>query len=178
MSTGAVKIRLDWDRTAMHLPVREFIDLHFGPEPGYPFGRKGLQMAGAWRQLAGDDTPGMLILDGDVAVDPFDVAVMLLAIDADPCSVLTAPARIWPVSTGAPHWVWGHGRGEFTQEDVDDPDRFSFCFTYLPAVLIGKCTGLPEWEFPHVDREVARVARENGIPIRVVDGCSPKHVNF
>jgi hypothetical protein len=175
----SVKVRVDWDHTAIPLRLREhhFHTVHVAPEPGWPFGRKGLALAGAWHQLAGPLTAGLLILDGDVAVDLVDVGVMFLAIEADPDAVLVAPVRLWPTSTGLDSWVWGHGRGSFSQADPDDPDLFSFGFTYLPRKVV-EGTGLGELTYPMVDQAVAAAARDMGVPVRVVRDCTPKHLNF
>jgi hypothetical protein len=172
-----VQVRIDWDRTAIPLRARGFHILHIGPEPGWPFGRKGRALAGAWRQLSTPTADGMLLLDGDVAVDPLDLAAMRAAIDAEPTAVHVAPARLWPVSTGQRAWIWGHGRTRFSQDDPDDPDVFGFSFTYLPRALIEGCA-LDRWAFPGVDRRVHQRAAALGIPVRVVRGCWPKHLNY
>jgi hypothetical protein len=175
-----VTIRMDWDRTAIPLRLPQFRVVAFGPEPGFPFGRKGAALAGAWRQLATPAAAGMLILDGDVAIDPADVRAMFTAIDPAPDIVHVAPARLWPISTGQPGWVWGHGRGRYTQDDHDDPDVWTFCFTYLPRQLIEACvkTGLETWAYPSVDRRVHQLAAELGVPARTVRGAAPKHLHY
>lgn len=170
-------VRLDWDRTAIPLRLRGFYTLHIAPEPGHPFGRKGLALAGAWRQLSTPAAAGMLILDGDVAADPVDLAAMLAAIHREPESVCTAPARLWPVSTKASGWTWSHGRHRFTQEDVDDPDLFGFCFTYLPRPLC-ELPALARLAYPNVDRTVMLAARRMKIPVRVVRGAHVTHLNY
>jgi hypothetical protein len=175
-----VSVRVDWDRTALPFTIASFYVIHIGPEPAYPFGRKGLALAGAWRQLSGRKTDGMLILDGDVAVDLLDLARMRSAIHMEPGAVHTAPVRLWPASTGQRSWVWGHWDKEMSQDECAAPRRFSFGLTYLPQRLIGSCirAGLEEWSFPHVDRLVAAQAVKDHVPVRVVNGCSPKHCHF
>jgi len=176
-------VRLDWDRTAIpvtfsHIQVRT---LRIHPEPGWPAGRKGLTLEMAWRQLASPDAAGMLILDGDVAVDPGDVVAMFLAVDAAPDDVHVAPVKLWPVSTQEASWKWAHGKGGWdSQEPCGDPDYFSFCFTYLPRRLVAACIrgGMKSWTFPHVDANVSRIAREQKIPARTVPDCHPKHLHF
>jgi hypothetical protein len=174
-------VRVDWDRTALPLPLR-YHRLRVDPEPGYPFGRKGRQLAAAWRQLAGPEFDGMLILDGDVMIDPADHQAMLAAIDERPGIVHTAPARIWPASTKRPGWVWSHwaGTGPSQIIDTDDVDWFSFCYTYLPAELITRCirAGLRGWRYPGVDMQVSQQARAAGIPVNVVLDCTPKHLHW
>jgi hypothetical protein len=175
-----VHVRVDWDRTAIPLKLPAFHTIRIAPEPAHPFGRKGLALAGAWRQLSGNKTDGMLILDGDVAADLIDLAAMRAAIHVKPEVVHTAPVRLWPASTHQPSWVWAHWDREMTQDENPAPRRFSFCFTYLPRALIGACikAGLETWTFPHVDRLVSAQAEREKIPCEVVDGCSPRHLHF
>jgi hypothetical protein len=173
-------VRVNWDRTMIPLPLRGFYTLHVGPEPDYPFGRKGLAIASAWGQLAPPGAAGLVILDGDVAVDPRDVAEMLAAVDAEPGAVHVAPVKLWPASTKKDRWVWGHGKGQFTRDDPDDPDVFGFSFTYLPRKLLEATikAGLSEWTYPNVDRLTRRTATQLRLPVRVVRGASPKHLNY
>jgi hypothetical protein len=176
-----VCVRMDWDRTALTYKLPAFYTIRLGPEPAHPFGRKGAALAGAWRQLSGSSTDGMLILDGDVAIDLLDLAAMKASVHVEPDAVHIAPVRLWPASTREKSWVWAHWEDQMTQEsDVPSPRRFSFCFTYLPRRLIGSCirAGLEDWTFPHVDRLVSLQARKDKIPVRVVDGCSPRHLHF
>jgi hypothetical protein len=176
---GIVQVRVCWDRAEIPLRV-DFHIVRIGPESGYPFGRRGLALVSAWRQLAAVDTPGMLVLDGDVAVDPVDYAAMLAAIVAEPAAVHVAPVRLWPISTHVADWVWGHGRAVFSQDDPDNPDVFTFSFTYLPRALIEACitAGMGEWTYPGVDRRVCEQSRTLRVPVHVVRGAAPKHVNF
>lgn len=173
-------VQVDWDRTAITLPIR-YHRLHVDPEPGHPFGRKGRQLAAAWGQLAGPEFDGMLILDGDVAIDPADHAAMMTAIDARPGIVHTAPVRIWPASTKRPGWVWSHWPGQASQELETAGIRwFSFCYTYLPRALITRSlrAGLRGWHYPGVDTKVCEQAQAAGISVNVVGGCWPKHLHW
>jgi hypothetical protein len=176
-----VMVRLDWDRTAPpRICPRGFYACHVDPEPGHPFGRKGLQLAAAWDTLAGPAVAGMVILDGDVAIDPQDLAAMLAAIELEPGAVHVAPVRLWPASTKQARWVWGHGRGGFSRDDPDDPDTYGFSFTYLPRRLVEACirAGLHEWAYPHVDARARQVSQRMGLAVRVVRAASPKHLNY
>jgi hypothetical protein len=178
---GTICIRVIWDRTAIPLPLKGFYSVHVGPEPGYPFGRRGLTLAGAWQQLSCAASLGMLMLDGDVAVDPCDVAIMMQAIGSNPDVVHVAPVKIWPVSTKRGQWVWAHSRDDNSQDDTDEPIGFGFSFTYLPRALIESCieAGLRSWAYPWTDTNVSKQARELGTRICVVrNGCSPKHLNY
>lgn len=173
-------VRMDWDRTAIPLRLPGFFTVHYGPEPGYPFGRRGLAMAGAWAQLATAEAAGMLTLDGDVAADPADVAGMKGAIHAHPDLVHVAPAKLWPVSTGHSSWVRAHGAGVFTQDDPDEPDVWTFCFTYLPRRLLEAAVkaGLATWTYPAVDRRMHTLAGELGITARTCRTAAPKHLHW
>lgn len=175
-------VRLDWNRTAVPLRIGRygFYTLHVDPEPGHPFGRKGLQLARAWATLAKPGSAGLVILDGDVAVDPQDLAHMLAAIDGEPDCIHVAPVRLWPVSTKLDRWVWGHGAGRFSRDDPDEPDLFGFSFTYLPAALVRSCIvhGMKTWAYPDVDANTRARARALGLPVRVVRGAAPKHLNY
>jgi hypothetical protein len=177
-------VRLNWNHTAMDLRMAsKFFTIDINPEPAYPLGRKGLVLASAWNQLTDPQVTGMLILDGDVAIDPLDHEHMLRAIDKEPHdAVHTAPVRLWPTSTHHGTWVWGHGRnGRYSQEDTDDGiDSFTFCYTYLPRQLIEACieSGLPAWAYPRVDRNVCRQARALAMPVHVVRDAQPKHLNY
>lgn len=175
-----VCIRVDFDRKFIPLNLERYHSVHVMPEPEYPVGRRGLVMASAWKQLsAGAD--GMLCLDGDVVIDPIDHAAMFAAIDKESTAVHVAPVKLWPISTHLDGWVWGHGQdGRFTTKDPARPDIFTFCYTYLPRQLIEACikSGMEEWYYPGVDKQVSRVCHETGVSIRVVWGAQPKHCNF
>jgi hypothetical protein len=175
-----VCVRVDWDRTAIPLKLPHFHTIRLAPEAAHPFGRKGAALAGAWRQLSGRNTDGMVILDGDVAVDLLDVAAMRASVHVKPAAVHVAPVRLWPASTHAQGWHWGHWDDAPTQDLVGNVRRFSFCFTYLPRDLIGRCirNGLEQWTFPHVDRMVSLQAQAAKTEIVVVEGCTPKHLHF
>jgi hypothetical protein len=179
-------LRVIWDAHHVKFPLRiigaNIKELHVQPEPAQPFGRKGLALASAWKQLAEPAMAGLLLLDGDVVIDPHDYLMMLTAIHTEPDAVHIGPAKLWPVSLNSlPGWAWGHCKnGQFGQEMTEDPDFFAFNFTYLPRrvieLAIGK--GLKGWQFPNVDTNMSRVAREARIPMRVVKDCHPKHMHY
>jgi hypothetical protein len=183
-------LRIDWNRTAVQWPGLHYFPFHHlcvDPEPGYPFGRKGLALATAWQQLAAKDTDGLLLLDGDVAIDPADLAAMYGAINSARQIVHTAPVKLWPRSTKwRTSWVWGHMTGmppEQGQDDLGDEHpgyRFSFCFTYLPRELVAAAirAGLRQWQYPHCDEKVHQLAARMTMPVRLVRGATPKHLNY
>jgi len=180
--------RLIWEKSGppfpFHMPRTRWHDLYLCPEPGAPFGRKGRAVEGAWKQLAERGTNGLLLMDGDVVIDPLDFAGMLTAIAQAPELVHVAPARLWPASTQQDSWTWAHwadGHGQ-TQHWTDTPDRFSFNFTYLPRKLIVRAMQhkppLNTWQFPNVDQRMSQVAKECGIKAKVVPNCWPKHLHY
>lgn len=182
--TEIVCVRSVWDHTGLpapRFPGVRLHELHYGPEPGWPFGRRGLALATAWQQLE-QGAAGMLVIDADVAFDPCDMKAMLEAVKLEPGAVHLAPIRLWPASTMRSSWVWGHHSGMPGQllEVLEDPTAWTFSFTYLPRRLIEACdrAGWSRWTFPAVDTRVAGVAAAVDIPVRVVPDCWPKHCHF
>jgi hypothetical protein len=153
-------------------------DIVYGPSDKHPAGRRGEVMLGAWEGYSDRGTAGMLVQDGDTVIDPADYFAMVDSIHAWPDCVITAPVRLWRKADTA-GWVWAHWKGQASQELVFDPDFFCFNFTYLPRRLLEAAAkkGMRSWAFPTVDTRMARVARETGIPVKVVR-CMPKHMNF
>jgi hypothetical protein len=178
-----ILVRVDWDRTAIplgRLPGR-WHTLHLAPEPDYPFGRKGLALLRTWQQIQlSKQEAGLVILDGDVAIDPVDYHAMMRAIPKEPGAVHVAPVRLWPKSTQRSDWYWAHHRGEASQEPCDDPTVFSFNFTYLPRALLDACrqAGMAKWTFPTCDSHVTEVAAKMHLPVRVVHDATPKHLHY
>jgi hypothetical protein len=88
--------------------------------------------------------------------------------------------KVWPVSHLGQNWVYGHGRGLFTQEDIDDPNMFSFSFTYLPRTLIQGMidAGAEDWYYPVVDLSTWELAKRLGVKVRVARDCQPKHMHW
>jgi hypothetical protein len=168
-------------RKGDYLRNAKFFPIHVTPEPEYPVGRKGLMMASAWETLGKRaNCDGMIVLDGDVAVDPTHVAAMFDAIDADPQVVWTAPVRIWPVSTHRADWVWAHWKDRASQNLDNDPLWFSFCFTYLPAQLLNFAIakGMKTWVYPRVDANVSAQAQKLGVKARMIEDCFPVHLHY
>lgn len=177
-----LRLRVIWNNAVPATPFMGFRDLHVMPEPEFPFGRKGLMFCRAWEELGpSNGANGMLILDGDVAIDPHDSRAMHQALYAYPECVWVAPVRLWPISHLGREWTWGHGKhGQFTQEDIDDPDMFSFSFTFLPAALCEALdeSGAKHWTYPQVDLQTWELATSLGIKVRVVRDCQPKHMHW
>lgn len=183
-----LSLRIIWDRNVIPLRHNDlgFHQLHISPEPGHPFGRKGLAIATAWQQISTRTAGGLLLLDGDVVIDPADLAAMHAALSSDPESVWTAPTRLWPISTKRATWVWGHKTGMPEGEQQGDPGdtdprfRFSFCFTYLPRRLVDHCIkqGMRTWAYPHCDMRTHQHAARQGFKVRIVPDCWPTHLNY
>lgn len=184
-------LRMAWQGETLTPGMAPFRTLTVSPEPAYPFGRKGLVLASAWRHLRESSRDGVLVWDGDVAADPVDLQAMLGHAGSEKDAVWTAPLRIWPRSTHLPAWVWGHRQAlppetpvarklERWQADVSNPDWFTFGFTFLPGALMESCcdAGMDEWCFPNVDTRVRMKAKELGIRVRVARGCHVVHLNF
>lgn len=184
-------VRIIWDRQVIPLPHKDlgFHQLHVPPEPGRPFGRKGLALQAAWEQITTPTTAGMLLLDGDVMIDPHDLAVMHKAINSDPARVWTAPVKLWRAAMreAGGGWIWSHmtafPRDQGQNDDWDEHElfRFSFCFTYLPRRLLEAAvrSGLKTWAYPHCDMRMHQLAARLDIPVQIVrDGCTPKHGNY
>lgn len=185
-------VKIAWMGKTIASVEQPFHVIHVSPEPEHPKGRKGLTMASAWRQMSTADDAGMLVLDSDVAIEPTDLLSMVHHIGSDLGAVWTAPVRLWPRSTHLPSWVWGHRKPlpdgvpqeealRLWQCDIDDPEWFTFCFTYLPRRLVEKAieVGMKDWHYPYVDRNMHLLAKSEGIAVRVVrGGCHPKHINF
>ena len=146
-------------------------------------------MSSVWKTFADHKTTGITFYDGDVTIDEMDYRVMLSSIMEDPEAIWTAPVRIWPHRTNFPDWIWSHrrdlrpGDDPLTewQKDTDDPDLWSFGFTYIPARLMNTAidNGLEEWVYPKVDVEMSLLAKKEDIPCKVVRGdCHPKHLSL
>jgi hypothetical protein len=170
-----------------------FHDIWVRREAQYPKGRKGLVMASTWKQMASLTDEGYLTVDADVAIDPVDLNTMIQHVASDRESVWVSRVKLWPVSTHFPTWVWGHRKAipdgitdpqeimRLWQQDVDDPDYWTFCFTYLPRALMEAAikAGLRTWHYPNVDKNMHELAKAKGFKVRVVRGdCFPKHINF
>jgi hypothetical protein len=178
--------RIVWNHQQGDLPVVRYKDLvnirfhtvHIDPEPGFPAGRKGLQLAGAWHQYgckADANAAGMVTLDGDVAIDPGHVLEMSHAIAADPGAVHVAPVKIWPSGTMREDWCWSHWNTAPSQEWNVIPRYFGFNFTYLPRALLERCAkdGLASWTYPNCDSCVSQRARDGRFRCKLVPMSAP-----
>ena len=184
--TRMLLVRLCWNDS--DIPCRlasRFHRIDVKPSDEFPAGRKGMCLARSWLQLAADDCQGMLVMDGDMACDPYDLAAMVQAIDARPDEVNIAPARLWPVSTKMKTgWVWNFGCNRtYSQVDDDDPDlvnRWTFCLSWMPRALLESAieAGLEDWRYPGVDVRMCRLAEDLGLRVNVCWESRPCHMNY
>ena len=178
-----IMVRVNWDNTALAIPTPgKFHDLHVNPTTDYPFGEKGKVLANTWKQLNVDNNmDGMLILDGDVAIEPIDFTNMLRAIHDHDKMVVIAPAKIWPKSTKRKEWSWAHWSKDPSQTlETDNIRWFSFNFTYLPKKVIEQAIqdGMVTWAYPRCDMRVSTAAFTAGVSVFVAQNVFPKHLNF
>ena len=178
-----IMVRVNWDNSALNIPTPgKFHNLHVNPSVDYPFGEKGRAIAGAWKQLNADNKmDGMLILDGDVVIEPTDLVNMLQAIHHHDKMVVVAPTRIWPKSTKRKDWSWAHWSKEPNQTlETKNIRWFSFNFTYLPKKVIEQAMqdGLATWMYPRCDMRMSDAAFNAGVPVFVAEAVQPKHLNF
>lgn len=169
-----------WWRDGDYIRRAKFHTLDLRPDIDHPVGRKGHALSVAWRALGRGQAAGMLILDGDVIIDPTHLGAMMAAIDSDPECVWVAPVKLWPVSTHRRDWVWAHWETTPSQQIDQVAGWFSFCFTYIPGPLIDAAirAGMGRWVYPRVDAGVSKVARRIGVPGKVVAGCFPVHTHW
>lgn len=196
VSINLICIKVLWEGSGEKRKVASlnapFHDVLIRQEPEHPKGRKGLTISRAWEQMHGPDDSGLLILDGDVAIDPVCLNTMVQHIASDREAVWTAPVKLWPKSTHLPSWVWGHRKPpppdmkqediiRYWQMDVDDPRWWTFNFVYIPRSLVKAAQehGLETWHYPNVDKNFHELATELNYRVRVVRGdCHPVHINF
>jgi hypothetical protein len=176
-------LRVNWNNSSPSIPIPgDFHILNYGPSPDHPFGEKGKALAGAWKQLDPEnEMDGMLILDGDVAIEPLDLTNMLAAIHEHGNMVVVAPARIWPISTKRKDWSWAHWVNKPSQIlEIENVRWFTFNFTYSPRKVIEQALndGLSSWTYPRVDKRVADAAFKAGIAVYVATDVKPKHLHF
>lgn len=184
-------MRLAWKDQFAGRTHPSFREYSVYPTNEHPNGQKGLLLANAWNNISKPTSDGLIICDGDVVIDPSDYSQMLGHIVTDREAVWTAPVRLWPIATQFPEWIWAHRKMVNTnrpvaevvrdwQEDIEDPEMFSFCFTYLPRRLMEGAikTGLKDKIYPGVDWFMWDTAKSLNIPVKVVRGCYPKHLNY
>lgn len=126
----------------------------------------------AWGRPDQADSPGLWVIEHDMAVDPGDAAVMLAQIEATPDQVIAAPYLCWPAST--------HLDQPFTLPDIFDGwPRFGLGCTYLPARLLRAADAeLAAWHYPEVDYRLSQAAHAAGIPVVTLRGGHVKHLHY
>ena len=179
-------VQFVWIRPVVTYPAHLIHPLVLRPSPGYPHGNKGAAMRSVWLRYR-THHPGIVFIDGDVAVDPWDIREMNRAVLRYPEDVLTGHAWLWPASlrTGEPvpshrTWqgqdaVWGTTRPDGTC------DYFSFNCTYIPNRLFQRVEDQQAWGrliFPWADTRLSEIAAQSPrIPIHYVPQVRAKHLN-
>lgn len=131
-------LQLVWGRPWVRLPDWLFSVRIPGP-PQYDSGSKGAVIRTAWQRFQAD-SPGVVVLDGDVAVDACDVVAVESAIARDPGCVWAVACRMW--RQAAP---------DEALRQVPDSDEW--------RAAVGECPDA-EWLGPGPDGQaVARVRR-------------------
>ena len=186
MSQRIVWTQFVWKRhPAVHLPP-QIQPLYIDPQPGYPHGHKGRVMRQAWRRYQ-TQSPGLVFVDGDVAIDPWDIRAMNTAIRQRSEAVHTGWAWLWPVdpvheSPMASHRSWHHGEAMWGATHPDGRvDYFSFNCTYVPNGLFAYVEQTQQWDrlvFPWADTRLSEMAQQAQIPAYVVSECRPKHIHW
>jgi hypothetical protein len=181
-----LKFRINWNHeNHPQQAMRVFYTIHVDPSPEYPFGQKGKCIYNAWKGLADPTgqptTDGVIILDADVMIDPDMMSKMETAVHNDPDWVHVAPVKIFPISTKFQTWCWAHWSDYKSQVlEYDNVKWFSFNFTYLPRAVITKAieTGLKDWRYPVVDKNMAIAANKIGVKVNVLKDVYPVHLNY
>src|SRR5512146_2566976 len=92
-AVNLICVKVAWRGQTVASLEQPFHLIEVNPEPAHPKGRKGLVLASAWRQMANDKDVGMLIVDGDVVIEPTDLSTMIGHVLSDVRAVWTAPTR-------------------------------------------------------------------------------------
>lgn len=174
-------LRMNWEQKSPLPNPGQFRDIVLHGTPEWPTGQKGLAIGRAWSVLAKDYTEGLIILDGDVAADPYQIALFGDYITSDPAAVWTAVVKLWAKSTHRATFMYGHGRDGYSRErDVKDPNTFTFCLTYMPGNLVELClkAGLLNKVYPGVDMFCAEVAQQNEIKVKIAEQVEPVHLHW
>ena len=161
---------------------RHFYQVDVFPEDGFPFGRKGKVFTDTWNQARNSAVKyqGMLVIEGDVLIDPHDYNQMLKAISTNVDAIWTAPVKVWPVTTKGKDWFWCHWSTDTSQTLDKYPLHFGYNFTYLPKQLIELAieAGWDKWDYWTDDSEMPKIAMRNKIPVKVPEDCWPKHLHY
>lgn len=179
--------QLVWKRPVVRLPDH-IHPLMIRPETGYPHGNKGRVLRQAWRHYR-QVSPGIVFVDGDVGIDPWDIQAMNQAVRSNPNAVWTGMAWLWPMNPiqEPPHashrtWVNNHAQWGATHANGRQIDYFTFNTTYIPNELFQRVETQKKWRdlvFPWADTRLSEIATESPrIPAYLVPKCQPKHLNW
>lgn len=175
-----------WRHPVVHLPP-QIHPLLIKPSLSHPHGNKGMVMRQAWLTYR-THSPGIVFVDGDVGIDPWDIRAMNSAIRSDPTTVWTGVAWLWPGNpvTEQPklsHRAWRGADAQWGAQNSDGTiDYWSFNTTYIPNGLFERVERTHRWRdlvFPWADTRLSEIAQEPPrIPAYVVPTCRPKHLNW
>ena len=176
-------VQIEWNHWRI-ASVRPDHILRVAPLPDQPRGRKAALMAEHWTQIRDQGWAGVIWQDPDIVCDPDDLDAMREQARDYPSWVGVAAHKLWPASTMRDGWVWAHGimagdRPVMSQRMQPRAEWFALGLTYTPAALLNLAAPhMPAWVFGQVDSGLAAVARQHGIPGRVVPHARPKHLHF
>ena len=159
-------------------------ELDIWPTIGYPKGREALELSRLWQKIRTDGITGVLLLGCDVAADLDDYDAMCSAAFVKPDYVHTGMVKLWPASTGRTEWMWSHRGGTLSnpvagQHDPVHIAYFSLGFLYVPRRLMDLCFPAHDnWRHGEMDVGMSEIAWINNIPVRAVEGATPKHLHF
>lgn len=175
-----------WKHPVIHYPplIHRIV---LRPTRGHPHGNKGRAMRDLWIKVR-HQHPGIVFVDADSAVDPWDIRVMDRAVLRNPLDVYTGHAWLWPESLqrGQPvpsHRIWQSGAAVWGRTHADGQvDFFSFNVTYIPNRLFDRVEREGKWPqlvFPWADTRLSEIAQEPPrIPMYYLPDVQAKHVNW
>jgi len=186
MSAVPVWCQFIWQHPVVHYPADLIHPLVLKPLPGYPHGYKGGVMREAWLQYR-RRSPGIVFIDGDVAVDPWGIRAMNRAVLERPTDVLTGQAWLWPPSLRhedphLSHRTWRNGEAAWGHTHPDGQvDYITFNCTYIPNRLFERVDQQHDWHrlvFPWADTRLSEIAQQPPrIPMWYVPSVYVMHLN-
>lgn len=176
-----------WKHPVVHYPENIIHPLLLKPILGHPHGYKGAVMRRAWLESR-HVSPGIVFIDGDVGIDPWDIREVNRAVLRTPDDVITGHAWLWPSSlkTGQPVLSHRTRQGSEAVWGATYPDGqidyFSFNCTYIPNRLFERVEREHRWHtlvFPWADTRLSEIAQQSPrIPMHYVDTVRVKHINW
>lgn len=176
-----------WKHAVVHYPPSLITPIVLRPSLTYPHGNKGTAMRRVWLEYR-DQYPGIVFIDGDAAIDPWDIRAMNRAVQRRPLDVITGHAWLWPSSlaSGQPvpgHRTWRDNDAVWGATHPDGQvDFFTFNCTYIPNRLFARVESLRQWDrlvFPWADTRLSEIAQQSPrIPMWYEASVQVKHLNY